>query len=92
MEPRTLEQAKTTKGKLRIYDFDYLSIIGRSDGPMIDLENCDRFRTLVVCTLYHTLDTQKSMKPLFGHPVSKDWLRSWGEDEKSGVTNPYILH
>ena len=27
---------------------------------------------LVVCTLYHT---QKSMKPLFGHPVSKYWLR-----------------
>ena len=25
--------------------------------------------------LYHTLDTQKSMKPSFGHPVSKSWLR-----------------
>ena len=27
--------------------------------------------------MYHTLDTQKSMKPLFGHPVSKYWLRPW---------------
>ena len=25
--------------------------------------------------MYHTLDTLKSMKPLFGHPVSKSWLR-----------------
>ena len=25
--------------------------------------------------MYHTLDTQKSMKPIFGHPVSKYWLR-----------------
>ena len=25
--------------------------------------------------MYHTLDTQKSIKPLFGHPVSKYWLR-----------------
>ena len=32
---------------------------------------------LVVCILYHTLDTQKSMKPLFGHPVSKYRLRPW---------------
>ena len=35
------------------------------------------FIILVVSTLYHTLDTQKSMKPLFGHPVSKFWLRPW---------------
>ena len=28
-------------------------------------------------TFYHTLDTQKSMKTLFGHPVSKSWLRPW---------------
>ena len=27
--------------------------------------------------MYHTLDTQKSMKPLFGHPLSKHWLRPW---------------
>ena len=27
--------------------------------------------------MYHTLDTQKSMKPLFGHPVSKYRLRPW---------------
>ena len=33
------------------------------------------FILLVVCTLYHTLDKQKSMKTLFGHPVSKYWLR-----------------
>ena len=33
------------------------------------------FFLLAECTLYHTLDTQKSMKPLFGHPVSKYWLR-----------------
>ena len=33
------------------------------------------FISLVVGTLYHTLDTQKSMKPLFGHPVSKYWLK-----------------
>ena len=33
------------------------------------------FFLLIICTLYHTLDTQKSMKPLFGHPVSKYWLR-----------------
>ena len=25
--------------------------------------------------MYHTLDMQKSIKPLFGHPVSKYWLR-----------------
>ena len=30
---------------------------------------------LVVCILYHTLDTQKSMKPVFGHPVSEYRLR-----------------
>ena len=29
--------------------------------------------------MYHTLDTQKSMKPLFGHPVSKYRLRPWSE-------------
>ena len=33
---------------------------------------------LVVYILYHTLGTQKSMKPLFGHPVSKYRLRPWG--------------
>ena len=33
------------------------------------------FILLVVCTLYRTLDTQKSMKHLFGHPVSNYWLR-----------------
>ena len=33
------------------------------------------FISLAVWTLYHTLDNQKSMKPLFGHPVSKSW--SW---------------
>ena len=33
------------------------------------------FIILVVCTLYHTLDTQMSIKPLFRHPVSKFWLR-----------------
>ena len=27
--------------------------------------------------MYHTLDTQKSMKPLCGHPVSKYRLRPW---------------
>ena len=30
-----------------VHNFDYKSVIGRSDGPMIDLENCDRFRTLL---------------------------------------------
>ena len=52
MEPRTLEQAKITKGKLCIYNFDYESIIGRSDGLMIDLENCDRFQTLVLIYMF----------------------------------------
>ena len=32
------------------------------------------FISLVVCTLCHTLDTQKSMKPSFGRPDSKSWL------------------
>ena len=45
------------------------------------------FILLVVHTLYHTLDTQKSMKPLFGHPVSKYRLRPWRD---STVLN--ILH
>ena len=31
--------------------------------------------------MYHTLDTQKFMKPLFGHPVSKYRLRPWGPVE-----------
>ena len=37
------------------------------------------FILLVACILYHTLDTQKSMKPLFGHLyfVSKYRLRPW---------------
>ena len=29
-----------------VHNFE--SVIGRSDGPMIDLKNCDRFRTLVL--------------------------------------------
>ena len=36
---------------------------------------CIGFILLIVCTLYHTLDTQKSMKPLFEHTVSKNWVR-----------------
>ena len=42
--------------------------------------------------MYHTLDTQKSMKPLFGHPVSKYWLRPLGGGGGGGgPTNPLSL-
>ena len=58
------------------------SIIDRLAVTDYRLWNYNRFPTLgigsillVVCILYHTWDTQKSMKPLFGHPVSKYRLR-----------------
>ena len=35
--------------------------------------------------VYHTLDTQKSMKPLFGHAVSKYRLRPWPADWKNAL-------
>ena len=45
---------------------------------------------LVVCSLYHTLYTQKSMKPLFGHPVSKYRLRPCmgGGDGTPTISDP----
>ena len=37
-----------------VHNFDYKSVIGRSDGPVIDLESFDRFKTMVsdCCELY----------------------------------------
>ena len=40
--------------------------------------------------MYHTLDTQTSRKPLFGHPVSKYQLRPWGGWFSCGRSNSKI--
>ena len=47
-----------------VHNFDYKSVIGRSDGPMIDLENCDRFRTLINMIIINTIVTYKELFPL----------------------------
>ena len=51
------------------HSYNLQILLARGNGASTNVEPC------TVCTLYHTLDTQKSMKPLFGQPVSKYWLR-----------------
>ena len=66
-----------------VHNFDYYLVIGRSDGPMIDLENCDRFRTLIHI---HSLHLVSAIRVLSKKSKTKEFDQVYKSIKKSFIS------